>query len=103
LTHKKLFVRFRIGPAEPRALGVNRLIVVAAPATASFTRSLSAFTLLLFSALAMAESKVFATSRADLRETTRNTACACSAGSPWICRTTSRIFCEDIRTFFMMA
>jgi len=41
-----------IGPAEPRALGVNRLMLVAVPATASLIRKLSGFILLLFSALA---------------------------------------------------
>ena len=47
--------RLRIGPAEPRAFGVKRLRVVAVPATASLTRNVSGFSLLLFSALAMAD------------------------------------------------
>src|ERR1039457_751392 len=34
-------LRFRIGPAEPRALGMKRLMVVAVPATASLTRNRS--------------------------------------------------------------
>lgn len=91
-------LRFRIGPAEPRALGVNRFMVAAVPATASLTISLSGFNPLLFSALAIADLSVLATSRADLRGTTPSTASACWAGRPWICRTTSRIFCADIRT-----
>ena len=52
---------------------------------------------------AMADFNVLATTRADLRGTTASTACAFIAGSPWICRTTSRIFCADIRTFFVIA
>ena len=72
-----------IGPAEPRAFGVNRLMVVAVRATASLPRSVSALdALLLFSALAMADFSVLATTRADLRGTTASTACACNAGKP---------------------
>ena len=59
--------RLRIGPAEPRALGVKRLRVVAVPATASLMRKDSGRSLLLFSALAMAECSVLATKRAPLR------------------------------------
>src|SRR5580658_5664418 len=92
-----------IGPAEPRALGVNRLMLVAVPATASLMRKLSGLSLLLFSALAMADFKVLETTRAPLRGTTASTACACSAGNPWICRTTSRIFCADIGMFLVIA
>src|SRR6185436_14963024 len=62
-------LRLRIGPAEPRAFGVKRRNVVAVPATASRTRRFSGFAPLLFSALAMADIKVFATSLADLRGT----------------------------------
>src|SRR3954469_15158387 len=51
----------------------------------------------------MAEFKVFATTRDDLRDTNLRMACASNAGKPWICRTTSRIFCADIRTFFVIA
>ena len=40
---------------------------------------------------------------ADGRERRGCLACACNAGRPWIWRTTSRIFCADIRTFFVMA
>ena len=65
----------------PNLPGVRRK-EVAAPATASLTERVSGFTLLLCSALAMAESKVLATNRADLRGTTFNTACACKAGKP---------------------
>src|SRR5476651_236281 len=95
--------RLRIGPAEPRAFGVKRLSVVAVPATASFTRNDSGLSLLLFSALAMADFKVFATSRAPLRGTNCSTAIASSAPRPCTCRTTSRIFCADIGTFFIIA
>ncbi len=56
-----------IGPAEPRALGVNRLMLVAVPATASLIVKLSGLSLLLFSALAMADFKVFETTRAPLQ------------------------------------
>src|SRR6516162_9281360 len=55
------------------------------------------------SALAMADLRVLATNRAPLRGTTARTAWACAAGKPWIWRTTSRIFCADIRTFRMIA
>ena len=74
--------RLRIGPAEPRALGMNRLMIIAEPVTASFTRNVSGLRLLLFSALAMADLSVLATNRAPLRGTTASTASACSAGSP---------------------
>src|SRR5439155_16253098 len=50
------------------------------------------------SALARADFNVLATKRADLRGTTASTACACKAFRPWIWRTTSRIFCADMRT-----
>ena len=92
-----------IGPAEPRALGVNRLKLVAVPATASRTQRFSGLAPLLFSALAIADLSVLATSRADFRGTTLSTACAWIAGNPCICRTTSRIFCADIRTFLIIA
>src|SRR5208283_1942097 len=95
--------RLRIGPAEPRAFGVKRLSVVAVPATASFTRRDSGFKFLLFSALAIAERSTFETSRAPLRGTICSTAIASSAPSPCTCRTTSRIFCADIGTFFNIA
>src|SRR6185369_10122095 len=102
--------RLRMGPADPRALGVKRRIVVAVPATASLTHNFSVCSSLYSglcslrsSALAMAEFRVLATNRADLRGTIFNTACACRAGNPWICRTISRIFCADIGTFFMIA
>src|SRR6266542_2080475 len=75
-------LRFKIGPAEPRALGVTRLIVVAVCARASLMRSTSGFSPLLFSALAMADFNVLATNRADLRGTTARTACACTAFMP---------------------
>src|SRR5262249_38226707 len=55
------------------------------------------------SALATADLRVLATIRAPLRGTTARTAWACGAGSPWIWRTTSRIFCADIRTFLVIA
>src|SRR5215471_1563956 len=55
------------------------------------------------SALAMADLRVLATNRAPLRGTTASTAWACSAGKPWIWRTTSRIFCADMRMFLVMA
>src|SRR5438477_9758530 len=96
-------LRFNIGPAEPRALGVIRRRVVAVCATASLTRNTSGFRPLLFSALAMADFKVLATNRADLRDTKASTAWAWSAFMPWICRTTSRIFCADMRTLRVMA
>jgi hypothetical protein len=51
----------RIGPADPRALGVKRFMVGAVSATASLTRSFAGFKLLLFSALAIADFKVFDT------------------------------------------
>src|SRR6267142_49430 len=51
----------------------------------------------------MADLSVLATTRADLRGTTASTAWASSAGNPWIWRTTSRIFCADIRMFLVMA
>ena len=51
----------------------------------------------------MADFNVLATKRAPLRGTTARTACACNAGNPWIWRTTSRIFCADMRTFLVMA
>ena len=56
-----------IGPAEPRALGVDRFRLVAAPATASFTRKFSVLAPLLFSAFAIAERRVLFTHQADLR------------------------------------
>src|SRR4051794_39522379 len=92
-----------IGPIEPRALGVTRLKLVAVPATASFTINASGLSELLFSALAIALLSVFCTKRADLRGTAPRTATACNAGSPWIWRTTSRIFCADIRTLRVIA
>ena len=55
--------RFRIGPAEPRALGLIRFMVVAVPATASLIHNVSGFKPLLFSALARADFRVLATSR----------------------------------------
>jgi hypothetical protein len=61
---------------------MNPLIVVAWPATASCTFKLSGFIWWLFSALAMADFNVLATSRADLRGTTASTACARKAGNP---------------------
>ena len=48
----------------------------------------------------MADFNVLATTRAPLRGTIASIACACNAGKPWICRTTSRIFCADIGMFF---
>src|SRR6478735_61504 len=51
----------------------------------------------------MADLRVLATMRAPLRGTTANALAACCAGKPWICRTTSRIFCADIRMFLVMA
>ena len=78
-------------------------MIVAEPVTASFTRNVSGLSLLLFSALAMADRRVLATYRADLRGTTARIACACNAGNPWICRTISRIFCGDIGTFLAIA
>src|SRR5882762_3858097 len=51
----------------------------------------------------MADLSVLATTRADLRGTTASTAWASSAGNPRIWRTTSRIFCADIRKFLVMA
>ena len=51
----------------------------------------------------MADFKVLETTRAPLRGTKASTACACSAGKPWICRTTSRIFCADIGIFLVIA
>ena len=85
-------LRFIIGPAEPRALGVNRFRLVAVPATASLMRKFSPFAPLLFSAFAMADLKVLATQYADLRGTAARIACASCARSPWICRVTSRTF-----------
>lgn len=76
--------RFSIGPAEPRAFGVNLFMIEARPATASLTLSVSGFACRLFSALAMADFNVFATTLADLRVTTERTARARTAGSPWI-------------------
>src|SRR6185437_1357839 len=52
--------RFKIGPAEPRAFGVNRFSVVAVCATASLMRNDSILALLLFSAFAMADFNVLA-------------------------------------------
>src|SRR5437867_4537890 len=92
-----------MGPAEPRAFGVNRFIVVAAPATASLMRNVSGFKWLLFSALARADLKVLATQKADLRGTNARMACACCARRPWIWRTTSRTFCADMCTLRVMA
>src|SRR5215472_2120434 len=66
-------------------------------------RNASTFALLLFSAFAIADFKVLATKRAPLRGTTCRTACACNAGKPWIWRTTSRIFCADMRMFLVIA
>src|SRR5215207_8498963 len=57
-------VRLRIGPALPRAFGMKRLIVGPSPATASFTTSLSARRLWLFSAFAMALFSAFCTRNA---------------------------------------
>ena len=73
------------GPAAPAAARTFADAIgreVAVPATASFTRKVSALVLLLCSALAIAESSVLATKRADLRDTNCNTACACNAGKP---------------------
>src|SRR5215216_1276114 len=95
-------LRLTIGPAEPRAFGIIRLKLVAVPATASFTRNVAGSALLLFSALAMADFNVLATKRAPLRGVTAKTATACTAGMPWIWRTTSRIFWADIRTFLVI-
>src|SRR6266446_6770093 len=99
-------LRLRMGPAAPRALGVNRRMVVAVWATASLMNRRSVCNplysflwVLRSSALAMADLSVLATNRAPLRGTTARTAWARSAGRPWIWRTTSRIFCADIRTF----
>ena len=60
-------LRLMIGPADPRAFGTHRFMLVAAPTTASFTRKLVGARLLLFSALAMADLRVLDTKRADLR------------------------------------
>jgi len=68
--------RFTIGPADPRAFGIIRFMLVAVPATASFTRNVAGSKLLLFSALAIALRSVFATKRAPLRGTTARTAAA---------------------------
>src|SRR6266849_4868653 len=67
-------LRLRIGPAEPRAFGVNRLRIEAFWATASLMMSSSA--------LAMADLRVLATRRAPLRGTTLRTAAARWAGIP---------------------
>src|SRR5512138_3349446 len=74
-------LRLRIGPAEPRALGVNRRIVEAVWARASLTTSVSVFSalyalLLAFrsSALAIADLSVLATKRAPLRGVTARVA-----------------------------
>ena len=48
----------------------------------AITRNVSGLTLLLFSALAMADASVLATNRADFRGTNERTACACNAGKP---------------------
>src|SRR5437667_4365160 len=103
-------LRLRIGPAEPRALGVKRRNLEAVCATASLicsrsvARPLYSFLCVLrSSAFAMADLSVLATNREPLRGTTASTACARCAGRPWICRTTSRIFCADILTFRVMA
>src|SRR5262245_45434496 len=70
-------LRLRIGPAEPRALGVNRRIMEAVWATASLITRRSVFMLrysclcdLRSSALAIADLSVLATIRAPLRGTT---------------------------------
>src|SRR5437867_164659 len=55
------------------------------------------------SAFASALDRVLATKRADLRGTSASSAWACRAFRPWICRTTSRIFCADMRTFSVLA
>src|SRR6266478_751432 len=82
-------LRLRIGPAEPRALGVNRLRVEAVWATASLIMRRSVLIaaysflwVLRSSALAMADLRVLATKRAPLRGTTARTAWAWSAGNP---------------------
>src|ERR1035438_9423732 len=69
--------RFRIGPAEPRALGVNRRKVEAVWARASLTTRRSVLMPLYSflcsfrsSALAIADFSVLATNRAPLRGTT---------------------------------
>src|SRR4051812_12208445 len=76
-------LRFKIGPAEPRALGVKRLSVEAVPAGVSLTQSgsvrkplYSVLCCFKSSALAMADLRVLATSLADLRGTTASTAAA---------------------------
>src|SRR5216683_7774878 len=81
--------RLRMGPADPRALGVKRRKVEAVCATASWMHKRSVLRLLYSflcslrsSALAMAESSVLATKRALLRGTTARTALARWAGSP---------------------
>ena len=81
--------RFKIGPADPRALGVNRRNVDAVWASASLITSRSVFMPLYSflcslrsSALAMADFSVLATNRAPLRGTTARTAWACAAGNP---------------------
>src|SRR5438094_890737 len=82
-------LRLRIGPAEPRALGVNRRKIDAVCATASLTNNALVFKSrysgrfdFKSSALATADFKVFATMRAPLRGTTASTACVCGAGKP---------------------
>jgi hypothetical protein len=58
-----------IGPADPRAFGVNRRSPPAVSAAAREITKLDARSPWLFSALAMADRRVLATTRADLRGT----------------------------------
>ena len=74
-------LRFKIGPAEPRAFGVNRLKVVAVPATASFTRK--RFRLAhccCFPHWRWPTSESWPPNARHLRGTTARTACACMRG-----------------------
>jgi hypothetical protein len=90
-------IRFRIGPALPRAFGCHRFIVGAAFATALFTRKSSGFSFALFVAFAIADFNVFSISRADFFGIARNTSSAADALLPRIKRATGPTFAGLIR------
>ena len=101
--------RFRIGPAEPRALGVNRLMVVAVPATAECTRRFSVLNCATLPCAGLVLGvgdgglQGLGHEAGGLARHHRQHRLRLHAGSPWIWRTTSRIFCADILTLCVMA
>jgi hypothetical protein len=91
-------VRFRIGWADPRAAGMCRFIVAPSPMRTFSIFKLSGDALALFSAFAMALSKVLWMRRADFRGIKRSKSLPATAIRPRSGLATWRNLKGDMRT-----